>query len=465
MSSAVKVGALVVVFVGLLIGAYAVLGRSLLGPKPVAYFAEFADAGGVTPGTKVLMAGVKVGTVSEVVLVGPTKAKLTLALDQGVKVPAGATVLIPGSFLGFGETPIQIVPPEVVTTALLEPGATLSGRKQKPLENLLPDTGTTIKELNATLVATRRLLEDQDLKGKVEELLATSTKTLARFERVAANVDGLLSDNRLTIQKAMRAAADTMEELNKGTKMVTALLGDPKWKDQAEKMLAQLGATGKKAEDLIVSLNDFVNDPELREPLKRTMENVETMTETGTRVAANTEEMTKNGATLSKKAIELADHANEIAAEAKVVVKKIQDFFQKVPSNVNIQPSYQMDVTRDLKDNRWRSDLTVSAPVKGGRVYAGLWDAFEGNRVTLQLGKPFGEGNEFRYGIFASKPGLGVDYRLAPKTFLRGDLFDINDPRLDLRVRYEFSKDYVGWVGVNRLFDSNSIALGVGVRR
>ncbi|MCW5943479.1 MAG: MCE family protein [Fimbriimonadaceae bacterium] len=465
MSSAVKVGALVVVFVGLLIGAYAVLGRSLFGPKPDTYFAEFADAGGVTPGTKVLMAGVKVGVVTEVALQGPAKAKVTLAVDRGVAIPAGSTVLIPGSFLGFGETPIQIVPPVAATTARLDPGATLAGTKQRALDSLMPESGTTLKELNATLVATRKLLEDQQLKGKVEDLLETSTKTLARFERLAANVDGIMAENRATVQKAMRSAADTMEELNKGTKMVTALLADPKWKDQAEKMLAQLGATGKKAEDLIVSLNDFVNDPELREPLKRTMENVETMTETGTRVAANTEEMTRNGATLSKKAIELADHANEIAAEAKVVVKKIQDFFQKVPSNVNIQPSYEMDVTRDMKDNRWRSDLTVSAPVKGGRVYAGLWDAFEGNRVTLQLGKPFGEGNEFRYGIFASKPGMGVDYRLAPKTFLRGDLFDINDPRLDLRVRYEFGKDYVGWVGVNRLFDSNSIALGVGVRR
>jgi len=68
MQSATRVGFLVVVFVGLLVGAYAVLQRSFFAPKTKTYYAEFADAGGVTTGARVLMAGVEIGTVAGVEL-------------------------------------------------------------------------------------------------------------------------------------------------------------------------------------------------------------------------------------------------------------------------------------------------------------------------------------------------------------------------------------------------------------
>ena len=56
MQGASKVGALVIVFGLLLYGAYAMLGQSLFAPKTKTYYADFTDAGGVTEGTKVLMA-------------------------------------------------------------------------------------------------------------------------------------------------------------------------------------------------------------------------------------------------------------------------------------------------------------------------------------------------------------------------------------------------------------------------
>ena len=57
MQGAWKVGLLVLAFVGLLIGAYAILGRTLYGQKSNIYYAEFDDAGGVSAGTPVLKIG------------------------------------------------------------------------------------------------------------------------------------------------------------------------------------------------------------------------------------------------------------------------------------------------------------------------------------------------------------------------------------------------------------------------
>ena len=81
------------------------------------------------------------------------------------------------------------------------------------------------------------------------------------------------------------------------------------------------------------------------------------------------------------------------------------------------------------------------------------------------LGKNIGGGSEYRYGIYASKPGVGVDFQLSRNLKLKGDLYDINDPRLDLGVLYEFRDGLLGWLGVNRLFDRNAIFVGLGFRR
>ena len=64
------------VVIGLGVAGYAILGRSLLAPKTTPYYAYFKDAAGVTEGAKVLMAGVKIGSVTEVKLESPTSARL-----------------------------------------------------------------------------------------------------------------------------------------------------------------------------------------------------------------------------------------------------------------------------------------------------------------------------------------------------------------------------------------------------
>ncbi|MFQ3677542.1 MAG: hypothetical protein SNJ74_06345 [Fimbriimonadaceae bacterium] len=104
-------------------------------------------------------------------------------------------------------------------------------------------------------------------------------------------------------------------------------------------------------------------------------------------------------------------------------------------------------------------------PLSDESIHLGVFDAFEANRLNVQLGRPLAKGLDYRVGIYASKPGVGVDYRVAPKLTVRGDLFDINDPRLDLRARFDLGGGVLGWLGVDRTFDRNAWSLGVGIRK
>jgi len=465
MQNATKVGLLVVLFGVLLVAAFAVLGRTVFAPKTSRYYAELDDAAGLNEGARVLMAGVRVGKVARIELVGPRRARLALEIDEGVRIPKGSRVELPQSLLGFGDNPVMVVPPPGETEPA-SPGEVFSGRVVSPLQALLPDSGETLRELNATLRAARGLLSDQRLLARFQELLDTSNRTVEKFGAVASGVAAVVSDNRATVARALKDAAQAIADVRKGIRMATDLLADPKYRSQAEAILASLASTGQKAESLVDSLNQLVNDPQLRQPMAGAAADLKTMTESGTRIAANTEKITANGVTVSEKAVVLADKAIELADEAKGVLTKLQGFFEKVPSGGSLKNlRTRMDVVAELDPGRWRTDFEASLPVRDFTLHAGLFDAFETNKLTAQIGRPLGRAGEYRYGVYAGKPGFGVDFSLAPRLGIRTDLFGLNDPRVDFRARFDLGGDWVGWLGVNRAFDGNVPMVGIGIRR
>lgn len=465
MQNATKIGLLVVLFGALLLGSFGVLGRSLFGTKTELYYAELSDAAGLAEGARVLMAGVPVGKVAKVELVGPRKARLTLEIEREVRIPQGSRVELPQSLLGFGDNPAMLVPPSGDVPPA-KPGAVFPGRVVSPLQTLLPDSEQTMRELNATLRAARGLLEDQRLLQAVKDLLDVGNRTVEKFGALASNASGMVRDNRAVVAQAVADAARAIADVRRGIRAATDLLSDPRYREQAESLLASLVETGKKTEKLVDSLDQLVNDPNLRGPMAGTAANLQAMTDSGTRIAANTEKITENGVAVSEKAVILADRAIELAEEAKTVLTKLQGFFEKVPSGGSLRNlRTRMDVVAELDPGRWRTDFEATLPVRDFRIHAGLFDAFESNKITAQIGRPLGPGGEYRYGVYAGKPGFGVDLQIAPKLGVRADLFGLNDPRVDLRARFHLGEDWIGWFGVNRAFDGNVPMVGVGIRR
>ncbi len=168
MQGTAKVGLLLAVFVCLLIGGYAVLGKSLFAPKPDVYFAKLDDAGGVAEGTRVLMAGVNIGTVTEVTLISPKVARFKLELTKGIQIPENSTLQLPSSLISFGESPVLIVPPESSSAVMLQPGATLGSSKVSALESMLPGSKDTVRELNKTMACRKEHLLLRIKSSKVE---------------------------------------------------------------------------------------------------------------------------------------------------------------------------------------------------------------------------------------------------------------------------------------------------------
>jgi phospholipid/cholesterol/gamma-HCH transport system substrate-binding protein len=491
MANAAKVGLLVIVFVALLVGGYTVLGRTIWSPKRDLYFADFPDATGVTVGTPVQMAGVTVGSVTELKLAGPNRARLTFSIESGTRLPTGTVAEISPSLIGIGNSPVALAAPEA-PAGTLEPGTVLLGRRKGPLEDIVPNTEETVAELTKTITAIRELLEDPKFKRRTDALLASSEKTIKNFGELADSTNSVLVRNRAQIDRALAATANAVGDVRRVTYRVAELLERGKITRDTEAIVQNLKDITAKTEKLVASLDDLVNDPELRGNADQIAQSAAEIARTGESIAKNTDAITKNGIgisedvkeitnngieisknvkTISEKAITLTDTANELARGAvdienqvKGTLDRVGGFFSRTPRPLPI--TSQLDLMREVDPNRWRTDVTFSYPLPDGRLYLGIFDAFEANRLIAQFGQPISPGLSYRYGIYASKPSVGVDYSLSRRVSLRGDLFDINDPRLDLRLRVDFGSGLHGWFGYDRILREDSRpTIGIGVRK
>ena len=468
MQSTWKVGLFVVLFAGLLLGAYAVLEKSFFAKPVDAYYGEFRDAGGVTTGSVVLMAGVKVGQVKEIKLLNPNLARLELEIDHGTKIPKGSTALIPASFIAIGDKTVTILAPQGATDVLM-PGDTIPGSLGSPLDALGPQGGQTLEEVNKTLVAMRGLLEDKGLKNDLKDLMKTVNDTTKKFGGVASRIDGLIAANQSKFGQMLVTTSSTLQNMQAVSVELRKVATSGELQGKTTALLDNLNAAVLQGKQLVASMQTLVDDPELRGSFKDTVGNLKVMSDSGTKIAANAEVMSSNGVAISEETKTLMKKANGLADQVQELIDKFNktvDKLSKPAGNFAQGVEFEASVSRDTRPGRTRADVNVFVPIGAkDKVMFGLYDAFESNKINLQLQRQVFDNLGLRYGAYAGKPGIGVDYDLASRLGMRADLYGLNDPKMDFRLNYKFGNGLSGWAGINNIFERSSPSIGVSVRK
>jgi phospholipid/cholesterol/gamma-HCH transport system substrate-binding protein len=478
MQNAAKVGALLVGFVVMLYAGYAFLGQKLFTPPTKVYFAEFKDAGGVNAGSRILMAGVKIGIAKKIELVNPTLAKVTLEIDPQVQIPIGSVVSLPTSLTGLGEQTLTIVPSE--SNSYLAAGDTIQGKKQGALDSFLPNGQETAAELTKAITAFRKILEDQELMGRFKSLLKSTDGTMQEFGKTSASVNTLIVQNQQNLAKTLASVAGTAKNFEVLSGEMTALAKKGKLQGDLYATMENIRKASAQGQEMVAELNKLLKDPDMQAALKGSTANLKTMTDSGTKIAASAEEITANVAKASKDAPEISakinslmTKANDIASKIDSMATDVQGAVKKVSGTLsgggtnplaNVQTRF--DLLQESEPRFIRSDFYAIFPqANGDSTQIGLFNAFEANKFIIQNSKFINDNLSLRYGIFASRPGLGVDYSFSPRTGVRADLFSLNDPRFDLRFRYEFGNGLIGWLGADRVFRDNALTFGIGIKR
>jgi phospholipid/cholesterol/gamma-HCH transport system substrate-binding protein len=192
------------------------------------------------------------------------------------------------------------------------------------------------------------------------------------------------------------------------------------------------------------------------------------MSESGVRIANSAEAMAENGVVVSDEAVKLAKKANDLAVKVDELIETFKQTLQRFSTPAGALTSgveFSADLVRQTDPGRFRTDINVAIPLGTEKLTLGLYDAAESNKLNAQFIRGLQKGLDLRYGVYASKPGVGVDYSLARGLNLRGDLFGLNDPQLDLRLGYGFGQGFNVWFGLERLFQKPAAAIGFGIKK
>ena len=431
---------------------------NLISPEKLA---RFHDAGGTPAGTRILMAGVNIGTVSSVKLMSATEAKMALAISPTVSIPNGSQAQLPSSLTGIGESVVLIVPP-ANPQGTLAPGGELIGVKQGALDNILPNGKDAVEELTKTMAAFRKVLEDKSMMKHIDQLLVSSNKTMGEFGKTAGTMNNLMANNQGTLVKTLNDASAMMANMKGMTNELLAMTKGGKMQNDMKATLDNIRVASEKGNKLISELTKIVSDPEMQAAIKGSTANMQKITDSGVRIAENVDKMAKDGPEVTKKLNELLTNANSLVAKFSDMAEDVKGVIKVVNTTLGGKPSgpkfeTHLDVMQESKPSFTRSDFTLVFPeADGNSIQFGLYNAFEGNKLIAQVGKKISPQMQLRYGIFASKPSFGVDYSFGPKTSLRADVFSLNNPTFDVRLRYGLGKDISGYFGMDRIFRDNA---------
>ena len=301
-STAAGVGEVVVAAAASLVAAYVLLQSAGVIGNTYPVRVEFDNAQGVTKGTDVQMAGVKIGDVEDVTLAPDNRALLTLRIKQKYQIPPHAEIRLAST--GLLTTPIvAIIPPQ---QGPVERGV-LQGTAPPTLDQLMPQAQRLLTNLTGLTQSLQGILGDRQLIGNLKrstenlavvsergkaiamnlqetsvsgrEIAARFKQTTAHLDRTAALLQQTVGENRARLGQTITAVNDTVVAMKGLVDQVASVVGDPRVKNSLRDTLANVDQTTANLSKLSANLEKLSADRQLNEDLRATVSNTRLTTE------------------------------------------------------------------------------------------------------------------------------------------------------------------------------------------
>lgn len=456
LSPAVKVG--VFVFIGLL--AFTIVAAFLTGYRmkmagyPITVI--YSDSQGLTQGSEVRMAGVAIGVVEKPTLDRYQRAAVPLLINQKYKIPKGSKFVLRIGLL-IGEKYVDIVP-DRSSRVYLRPGEKVAGTIPPGLDDLLPqarrvmtcleettenlnkiinDAGGAIRNMSKVLGDPQIQIRLRQSLANVQSATARLDSAMASIEETAGSVLGTACIVRGTVQTQQANVCDAIENAKAASESLKAFTGE----------LEKLAAKGNIQQDLSATLEAARKSAE---SLQRSTESLETLV-TSPELQQDVRETVKGAKDAVQEARTVIGRVGKVFGKPTIVTR------EEIPTRrTNVQGLY------NNSDGQFNAILSTTVPMKNSRfVKLGLFDLGESNGVIIEPGMAVGDKLDFRYGLYASKLAVGLDYYPSDKVFGSADFYDSQRPTLDIKATYGFTENWGLMLGVDSLLGDNDVVLGV----
>ncbi len=443
-----------IILAGIWIAVTVIYLRGTLAARRVYHVeAVFPDALGIREQARVYLAGVEVGEVQKVWLTSDLQARVRLAVRKDVRIPADSVAVVMSPGIAGVDKMIALVPGKSPVEA--QEGTVLRGTKEPGISDLAPVAQETLQEVQRLVRAVNALIADPEMQAGIRQ-------TLNNVERASARLTVLLEQARALLASTGRSLDAVVQDTRRSTRMlpeVVADLGD---------LLEQSRELVRTAQHATESFDRFVSDEQLQQNLREVAAEMNALSAKLNRIAEDIGKYTGDEE-LRENVRGTVAEARATLTEARQATERINRFVERLiqPGRLSIRPTeVSLDVYGLLRDGNFRTDLTLSFPYRDNRFfYLGVFDVTESNKFILQYGSQLAPTLDLRYGLYASKPGVGVDWRFTPRLHLRADVFDPNDLQINTRAKIQLNSDWSLWVGIDSLFGQNRPVLGVQLTR
>jgi phospholipid/cholesterol/gamma-HCH transport system substrate-binding protein len=491
MSSSAKVGLTVMVALAMLAATYILLQGGGPFRRSFELVVQFENAQGITEGTEVRLSGVPIGEVVDVTLAPNRRANVRMKIErkyQGVIGPRDRITIATGGLL---PTPyIEVVPyaPRDVPAA---PGV-LTGHTAVTTDDLLrrfdalmPEAQKLVQSLTQVSNSLNRLVGDpsaaRSLRSTAANLEAASERGKAmvanleaaseRGRHLVGNLDDVSQDGRPRLARSF----ENIEAASKNFERTSAILAQTLRENRP-----QVGQTVENLSEAIASLQGLLEevrgalgDEELRKGVNETVAQLkETMTnlkQTSANLAESTgsvRDFTGDPKVQEDLRATLAS-ARKTMEEAEPLVRRLNEIVGPPSSDGKGRgpriPKVQAraDLLYRTSPGRARLDLDARIPRRQGYYRAGFYDFSEQNGFNLQIGQVLDRGTTLRYGLYASRLGVGLDLGAPRRPWLETDLYGLDDVRLDVRGYSRLFRELDLTLGVDEVFGANAPVAGV----
>jgi ABC-type transporter Mla subunit MlaD len=308
-----------------------------------------------------------------------------------------------------------------------------------PLPNDLAATGAHIRaaseHIEKITSAVEGTVADPQFAAQIKTIVANLQTSSDHLLEMTKHAEALAGEGRQVTGELKGLLGDTRAAINTTS---TNLNNEAMWTDirattaqlrQAMDDLAALTAQGRK----------ILADPKVAQNITESIENVRTLTEQGIEVAKKADRsLTRVDETMDR----VTNVAHSIQPDATALFFGLQG---------GEHSGLRADAGADLfygegLDSFWR---------------VGLRDVGDAEGLILQRGLGLRSGGTLRMGIYGSKLSLGLDWPLSTRVAAELNLWNPNDPRLDVAAGLHLRHNWELLFGANELFSNTDPFVGL----
>ncbi|MER3473072.1 MAG: hypothetical protein C4335_03370 [Armatimonadota bacterium] len=448
---------LTIILAGVWIVATVVYLRGALAAQRVYHIeAVFSDALGIREQARVYLAGVEVGEVQKVWLTPDLRARVRMAVRKDVVIPEDSTAVVMSPGIAGVDKLIALVPGR--SPRCVGEGSEIRGTKEPSISDLAPVAQEALRDVQKLVRSASVLIDmyrDAEMQASIKQILRNVEQASARLTVVVEQAQKLLAS-------AGRSFDAVVQDTRRSTRMLPQVVED------LQGLLEQSRELVRTAQHATESFDRFVSDEKIQQNLRDVAQEMSALSVKLNRIADDIGKYTGDEELRQNVRATVAE-ARATLTEARQATERINRFVERLiqPSKLSIRPmDVSLDVFGRLRDGHFRTDLTLSFPYRDNRFfYLGVYDVTESNKFIIQYGSQLTPTLNLRYGLYASKPGVGLDWRVGRKLSVRADVFNPNDLQINTRARLNLSADWSLWMGIDSLFNGNQPVIGLQLTR